>query len=190
LNFAACVKIIGRWRHVDKTHSGGAHSEESVFHVVHDGAAGGNLRIFPRHAAERDEEPAFPGEHIPARVAEQQFEQWSNNMRHQYEGGADAIVIFGAHEPTDHIEEAVYLAQRVMETASTCPAIGAAENRLIAEIGLHAAKFVRHQVECFIPRYFDKWFGTAPLWKGAGTALDPAFAHRGTTHAQARHLVG
>src|SRR6266436_7360627 len=77
-----------------------------------------------------------------------------------------------------------------MKTPGTRPAIGAAEDRLVAEIALDATEFASHQVECFIPRHFDEGLGAAALREGAGTMLEPALAHGGTAYAQARHFVG
>ena len=111
-------------------------------------------------------------------------------MRHQHEGGADAVVIHVAHVAADQVEEAMQLALGVMETPGARPAVGAAEDRPVAEIALHAAELARHQVEGLVPRYFDEGLGAAPLREGARTLLEPAPAHGGTAHAQARHLVG
>src|SRR6266478_7216597 len=77
-----------------------------------------------------------------------------------------------------------------MKTPGTRPAIGAAEDRLVAEIALDATEFASHQVERFIPRHFDEGLGAAALREGAGTMLEPALAHGGTAYAQARHFVG
>src|SRR3981081_4714432 len=77
-----------------------------------------------------------------------------------------------------------------MKTPGTRPAIGAAEDRLVAEIALDATEFASHQVECFIPRHFDERLGAAALREGAGTMLEPALAYGGTAYAQARHFVG
>src|SRR5882757_5982453 len=67
-----------------------------------------------------------------------------------------------------------------MKTPGTRPAIGAAEDRLVAEIALDATEFASHQVECFIPRHFDEGLGAAALREGAGTMLEPALAYGGT----------
>src|SRR6266481_8069987 len=77
-----------------------------------------------------------------------------------------------------------------MKTPGTRPAIGAAEDRMVAEIALDATEFASHQVECFIPRHFDEGLGAAALREGAGTMLEPALAYGGTAYAQARHFVG
>src|SRR6266581_996191 len=76
-----------------------------------------------------------------------------------------------------------------MKTPGTRPAIGAAEDRLVAEIALDATEFASHQVECFIPRHFNEGLGAAALREGAGTMLEPALAHGGTADAQALDFV-
>ena len=187
---AAGVEVVGRRRHIDEADTGVAQAEEAALDVVHDGAARVDLGVLARHAAEGDEKPAVPGEHLPARVAGQQLLERRHDMRHQDEGGADAVVIHVAHVAADQVEEAMQLALGVMETPGACPAVGAAEDRPVAEIALHAAELARHQVERFVPRHFDEGLGAAPLREGAGTMLEPALAHGGTAHAQARHLVG
>src|SRR5262249_29734412 len=111
-------------------------------------------------------------------------------MWHQHEGGTNAVVVHVPHEAADRIEEAAQLALAVMETTGPRPAIGAGENRLIARLALHAAKLLRHQIEGFIPGYLDERLGASPFPKGAGTIFEPALAHGGTAHTQARHLVG
>src|SRR5215510_12407148 len=108
-------------------------------------------------------------------------------MRHEDESGTDTVVILVPHEAADSIEKAPHLALGVMEAPGTRPAIGAGEDRLVAKVTLHAAKFASHEVECFIPRHFDEGLGAAQLREGAGTMFEPALAHGGAAHAQPRH---
>src|SRR5205807_6746134 len=153
------------------------------------GAAGVVLTILPRHATERDEKLAVPGEHIPARVARQQLFKRSHDMRHQHERSADAVVILVTHEAADRIEETPYLALGVVETPGTRPAVGATENGLVAELAFHAGELAGHQIKRLVPRNLDRRLGAAALGTSAGTLLEPALSYGGPPHAQAFDLV-
>ena len=101
-----CREIVGRRRHIDEVHAGLAQAEQAAPDAMDGSAAGVDLAVLARHATERDEKLAVPGEHIPARVARQQLFKRSHDMRHQHERSADAVVILVTHEAADRIEEA------------------------------------------------------------------------------------
>ena len=131
---AAGVEILGGRRDVDEAHALGAHAVEAVLHVVHHGAAGIDLRVLARHAAEGDEQLAMLGQHVPASCA------WPSGLpcrrhdvRHQHARGAEAVGIHVAHVAADRVQEAMDLALRVMEAAGARPAVGAAEDRAVAD---------------------------------------------------------
>src|SRR5690242_9296947 len=82
------------------------------------------------------------------------------------------------------------MALGMVEPSGTRPAIGAAENGLVAGFAYYAAELAGHQIKRLVPGNLDKRLGAAALGEDAGTLLEPALADGGATHAQAFDLVG
>ena len=131
LDGAASVEILGGRRHVDEAHALLAHGVEAALDVMQGGAAGIDLGVLARHAAEGDEQLAVLGQHVPARVHGHQLFHRRHDVRHQHARRPQAVGILVAHIAADRVQEAMDLALRVMEAAGARPAIGAAEDRAV-----------------------------------------------------------
>ena len=151
-----------------------------------------DLGVLARHAAEGDEQLAVLGEHAPSCVCMASSSSMRrHDMRHQHERRAEAVVIAVAHVAADRVEETLQLALGVMEASGARPAIGAAEDRPVAEIASsRAPSSPATRSSASSHAHLDERLGAAPLREGAGAVLEPALAHGGTAHAQPRHLVG
>jgi len=106
LDITASIKIIGRRRHIDEAHTRVAHAEEAAFDIVHDGAAGVDLGVLARHAAEGHEKLCSGWRASPSSCGSPISPPTAPTMRHQYEGSTNAVVILVRHEAADRIEEA------------------------------------------------------------------------------------
>ena len=190
LDGAAGVEVVGRRRHVDEAHALGAHAVEPALHVMLGGAAGIDLAVLVRHAAEGDEELAMLGHHVPRRVHGHQLVHRRHDVRHQHARRAQAVEILVAHIAADRIQEAMDLALRVMEAAGARPAVGAAEDRAVGVRVLDPLEFLGDEIERLVPLELDERLLAALFGSSAGAFLQPALAHRRTAHAQPRHLVG
>ena len=87
---------------------------------------------------------------------------------------ATAVVVDRAGIAADPVQETMELALGVVEAAGTGPAVGAAEDRLVAERGAHAVQLVSEQVKGGGPVNLDVLVvGAATVIVGAGAVLEP-----------------
>ena len=93
LDIAAGVEIFRGRRHVDEAHARVAQGVEAGFDVVHGGAAGVDLGVLARHAAEGHEQLAMLGQHVPARMPGLQLLHRGHDMRHQHARGTETVGI-------------------------------------------------------------------------------------------------
>ncbi len=187
---AAGVEIVGGRRHVDEAHALGAHAVEAALDVMLGGAAGIDLAVLVRHAAEGDEELAVLGHHVPRRVHGHQLVHRRHDVRHQHARGAQAVGILVAHIAADRIQEAMDLALRMMEAAGARPAVGAAEDRAVGMRVLDALQLLGDEIERLVPLDLDEGSPGRASQARRRAFLQPALAHRWPAHAQPRHLVG
>ena len=187
---AAGVEILGGRRDIDEAHAPGVHAVEAGLQPVHHRAAGVDLRVLARRAAEGDEQLAVLGQHVPGRVHGHQVLHAGHDVRHQHACRPQAVGIDVTHVAAERVQEAMDLALRVMEAAGARPAVRAAEDRAIGVRLAHPLDLVGHDVERLVPGQFDERLLSALVARGPRTLLEPALAHRRPAHAQARHIVG
>ncbi len=187
---AAGVEILGGRRDVDEAHALGAHAVEPVLQPMHHRAAGIDLRVLVRRAAEGDEQLAMLGQHIPRRVHRHQVFHRGHDVRHQHARSAQAVGIHVAHIAADRIQEAVDLALGVMEAAGARPAVGAAEDRAVRMRLLHPLELAGDAIERLVPRQLDERLLSTFVAIRAGAVLEPAPAEGRPADPQPRHLVG
>jgi hypothetical protein len=80
----------------------------------------------------------------------------------------------------DAVEEPVCLALGMVEAPRRGPAVGAAEDRLVAVFAANAVDLMRRDVECLVPGKLDKVVAAAPAALGL---VQPTSADRGTQDA-------
>ena len=110
------------------------------------------------------------GNLIPRHVSARDVFVASEDMRQDHSRGAGAVAVHRTHITAErHVEEAMNLALRVMETSGAGPAIGTAEDRGGAMFGSDPRQFIRKQIENFIPGTRDEFLvegalaGCAPV---------------------------
>ena len=84
---------------------------------------------------------------------------FADNMRKHPASRAAAVGVLEEGIAADGVEETVDLALRVMKTAGAGPSVGAAENRIVAELLLYARTVRRRRYRWPHPRIFQQ---TAP----------------------------
>ena len=187
---AAVVEVFAGRRHVDEAHTRFAHRIESCLHMVQRGAAGVDLGVLARHAAEGDEELAILCQHVPAGVHGHQLFHRRHDVRHQHARRPQAVGILVADVAADRIQEAMDLALGMMKSAGARPAVRAAEDRAVGMLRLYTRELLRDQIERLAPRQFDERVLATALGMAAGAMLEPALAHGRSAHPQARNFVG
>ena len=99
-------------------------------------AAAGDIGILQRHAAEGQHRIGMLGDLIPGHVVARDGFVAAEDMRQDHGRGAGAVAVHRAHIAAErHVQEAMNLALRVVETSGAGPAIGAAEHRGRAMFG-------------------------------------------------------
>ena len=99
-------------------------------------AAAGDIGILQRHAAECQHDIGMLGDLIPRHVPARDVFVAAEDVRQDHSRGAGAIAVHRTHIAAEcHVQEAMNLALRVMETPGARPAIGAAEHRGRAIVG-------------------------------------------------------
>ncbi len=176
LDLAAGVEVLGGRRHVDEAHARLAHAVEAGLEVMHHGAAGVDLCVLVRRAAEGDEQLAMLGQHFPRRVHGHQVFHAGHDVRHHHARGTQAVGVDVAHVAAERVQEAMHLALRVMEAAGARPAVRATEDRVVAERGPDALQLIGDEIERLVPRHFDERLLPPFVACRAGAALEPALA--------------
>src|SRR5262249_24541867 len=97
--------------------------------------------------------------------------------RQQRAAGTKTVARHVAHVAADRVQEAVYLALRVVKASGTAPAVGAAEDRFVSVRGFHPFQLRSREIERLVPCHLDERFGAASFGASTGPALEPAFAN-------------
>ena len=105
-------------------------------------------------------------------------ERHPKNMGCDHMAARDRIVVYLADVPTDRPEEAVDLAERMMEPTSTCPSVASTEDRFVPIFGANAVKFGSQHVNGDVPLDLDECLMASPLWVGSGSVAIPALTDR------------
>ena len=134
------AQVIAHRADIDKARPLRLHLFQPVFQHMVVGAAAVDLRITQRQAAECDKQLAFARQLGKVGVLAVQRAQRPENMRQDALARRAAVGVGAGGIAAEALEEAVQLTLRVVKTAGAGPAVGAAENRLIA-----AARFDRIQ---------------------------------------------
>ncbi len=137
------------------------------------------------HAAEADEEVGVLGEVGPGGRLVPQVERAAraDEVGEQHRAGAAAVVADRAGAAADRVEEPVQLALRVVQPARAAPAVGAAEDRAVAELRPDPPQLAGEQVERGVPVDLDVLLRrVAAPGVRAGAVLEPAAAHARPRH--------
>ncbi|MCY1526730.1 hypothetical protein D9M68_617690 [compost metagenome] len=119
----ARVQVVANRADVDKARARGGHPAQGTGDLMLTRAAGADLRVLGRHAAEGNEQGGMPGQHIPGGVDSHQFIHGGHDMRHQHACGSQAVGIGVAHIAADGVQEAVDLALGMMKAPGAGPAV-------------------------------------------------------------------
>ena len=90
----------------------------------------------------------------------------------------DRVVVHLADVPTDRSEEAVDLAERMMEPARARPSIASAEDRLVPIFGANAVEFGSQHVDGNVPLDLDECLMASSLWVGSWPVAIPTLTDR------------
>ncbi len=96
--------------------------------------------------------------------------------------GGDGVVIDRVGISTNRVEEAVDLAQGVMKTSGTRPAVAASEDRLVSILGSDTIQLGCNQVQCLFPLHLDEGLPPPPLRVGSGAVPVPRLPNRRALH--------
>ncbi|MNZ84195.1 hypothetical protein D3C78_1029410 [compost metagenome] len=183
------IEVVADRADVDHAAAGARQPRQSGTHAVLGRAAGTDLGILRGNAAERHQQPGVRLHHVPAMVHGHEFIHGRDDMRHQHARRAQAVAVHAAHIAAHGVEHAVHLALGVVKAPSAGPAIGAAEDGLVAVGGAHPLDVPGHQIQRMLPFDFDERLAPAQLGPRARAFIQPAAAHRGPVHAH-RRTVG
>ena len=116
------------------------------------------------------------GDLIPRHVVARDGLVAAHHMRQDHGRGAGAVAVHRTHIAAErHVQEAMNLALRVVETSGAGPAIGAAEDRGGAIFGSDPRQFIRKQIEHFVPGARDEFLVEAA--RAACAPVQPCLAH-------------
>src|SRR5690606_5870905 len=101
-------------------------------HEMAPGAAARHMLVLGGHAAERDDNLARPGDGFPG-YRRPEFVHWRDDVGEDDARCAGTVGIDGIGVSADHVQEPVDEALGVMHAAGARPAVGAAEDVLVAE---------------------------------------------------------
>ena len=147
------------------------------------GAAGVDLQVLERHAAERHDEARVGGDGIECRRRTADRGRVAEHMRRDDRAGGVGIGVDLHGRAAERIHEAVQQRFRVVQAAGARPAVGAGEDRAIAEAGLHPRQLVGHQRERGVPIDRHERLGAALGAVAACTAFEEALADMGPIDA-------
>ena len=142
-------------------------------------AAGSDLRVANRDAAEHHHQLGVLGDTLPTGARAVDRVQRAEDGAHQHRASRVAVSLARVGETSDRREEAAQLILRMMESARARPSVGAAEDRAIAVLANHALQFVGDEIDRAIPRDLDESIATAAVVRRARTMLQPSLANRG-----------
>ena len=177
------AQVIAHRADIDKARPLRLHLFQPVFQHMVVGAAAVDLRITQRQAAECDKQLAFARQLGKVGMLAVQRAQRPENMRQDTLTRRAAVGVGAGGIAAEALEEAVQLTLRVVKTAGAGPAVGAAENRLIAAARFDRIQFAGQQIERHLPAHLNKRLFTASLARSRAI-LQVARAHRRTANAR------
>ena len=142
-------------------------------------AARAHVRVLDVHAAEGDDEVGVGEDRLPGRRPSQHLVAPADDVGQQHLGPAERVAPDGEGVAADAVEEPVQLALRVVEAAGAGPAVGAAEDRLVAVLGPHARQLTGHEVEGLCPADLHEVV-VSPALVGPRPLFEPAPTYGGT----------
>ncbi len=150
-----------------------------------------DLRVLHRDAAEAHHQAGMRQHVLDRRRLVHELEgRDAEHMGDDHLGRAGGVGLDGVGVAAELIEKAMQLALRMVETTSARPAIGAAEDRLVAVLGDHAAQRIRRHVQRLVPGHGDERLDAALCAIAPARPLQPARADAGSRNAAARILRG
>src|SRR5262245_39024089 len=143
------------------------------------GAPRCHLAVLGGKPAEGENEPRVLDDRRPVGdVADHRLER-ADHAREDVLRRAEAVIADLVDAAAAEEQEAPQQAAGMMHAPRRRPAVGAAEDRAVAEVSAHARKLVRHGGERLVPGHLVKGVGA-----GARLALAPAVADRWPCDAQ------
>ncbi len=147
------------------------------------GAAGVDLQILQRHAAERHDELGVLGDGVEGRARPADRRRVAEHMRRDHRARRVGIGVDLHGRAAEAVHEPVQQRLRMVQAPGARPAVGAAEDRAVAERRLHPRQFVRHQLQRGIPIDRHERLGAPPGAVAVGAMVEEALADMGSVDA-------
>ena len=145
-------------------------------------AAGIDLRVLHRQAAEGHHQPRMPDDGGPVGYRAPRRLDAAQDMWQDRQPCRIAVIVELVGEAARHAEKALQLALGMVEAPGARPAVGAAEDRGIAEVAPDAGDLLRDQIDRPVP--VERHEGVAaPAF--AAVAVEPAAPRRRPVDARA-----
>src|SRR6516162_2771550 len=145
------------------------------------GAPGSDLRVFERQPAECDHQARMLDDGGPIRDLADYWLKRADHARQYVLCRAEAVVGDLVDAAATEEEKSPQQGAGMMDAPRGRPAVGAAEDRRVAELRAHALNLLGHCRECFLPGHF-----AIAVVTGALLALAPALTYGGPRDAQRR----
>lgn len=176
--------VVAKRTEVDELDALVARAAQPVARRVRRHAAGVDLGVLERDAAEHHHQLAVLGDGRPVGRPGQDLAQGADDVRQDHLGRGVAVGVDRAGVAARHVEEAMDLAMGVVKAPRARPAVGAGIDRLRPVLAPHPRDLTRDQVEGLVPVERHEGLGAAAGAVAAVPPFEPAGPDHGLRDAQ------